>query len=371
VKRALLLLVLVAACGPNAQNGDDSGCTSQCTINGWRACVDGQLQAPQVCSNGQTCVDGLGCADCVPNDTYCDGNDVRQCNADGTAGAVLETCMGNQVCGGGSCVSACEQATIQRSNMGCEYFAVDLDNEYSQFNDSAGEQFAVVLANPSSYTVNVTVEENEAAPGAAPQLSTVATATILPNNLTQINLPRREVDGSLQGHDEGSVTMLSSRAYRVTTYYPVVAYQFNPSVQDFSNGASLLIPTSGLDTSYDVVGWPTANPISIGPSIPGIPDHSFVTIVGTSATPVHVTVKLGGPIVAGGGIPSAGTGGTVEADLSAFDVMNLESDGIPGDLTGTQVQADGDVVVFTGGERAIVPGNVAPPPPAGYDPSQL
>jgi hypothetical protein len=35
------------------------------------------------------------------------------------------------------------------------------------------------------------------------------------------------------------------------------------------------------------------------------------------------------------------------------------------------VQAEGPVAVFTGGERAIVPGDVQPPQPSGYDPSNL
>jgi hypothetical protein len=147
----------------------------------------------------------------------------------------------------------------------------------------------------------------------------------------------------------------------------VVAYQFNPIVQSFSNGASLLIPTSGLDESYYVLGWPTTNPIAGPFQIPGIPDHSFVAIVGVTEDPVHVQVRLGGAIVAGGGIPAAGAGGVVEVDLAQFDVLNLESDGIPGDLTGTEVIADGPVAVFSGGERGIVPYEVAPPEPAGWD----
>jgi hypothetical protein len=187
----------------------------------------------------------------------------------------------------------------------------------------------------------------------------------------QLDLPRREVDGSLQGQDEGPGTNLSSRAYRIRTDYPVVAYQFNPIIQSFSNGASLLIPTSGLDTDYDVIGWPTANPISGGFTIPGIPDHSFVTIVGTGDAATHVTVRTGGPTLGGGGIAAAGAGGTISADLGAFDVLNIESTGIPGDLTGTQVLADGPVAVFSGGERAIVPGDVQPPAPAGYNPDDL
>jgi hypothetical protein len=337
--RALRLLpffALLAGCGPgvSGSDGDDEPCDD---------CV------------------------CVPGTLACDGHDVVECDGDGQLGDVVETCADDQVCSSGQCMSACAQAERERSNVGCEYWAVDLDNEYSQFNDAAAEQFAIALANTSGHAVSVTVEQNDAEPGAPRQLSTVATATIQPDSLTVIELPRREVDGSLLGQGEGPGTMLSSRAYRVRTDFPVVAYQFNPIVQSFSNGASLLIPTSGLDGDYHVLGWPTANPIAGPFQIPGIPDHSFVTVVGVDDAPVNVEVRLGGPIVGGGGIPASETGMTIEVELGAFDVLNLESDGIPGDLTGTRVTADGPIAVFSGGERGIVPYDVMPPAPTDWD----
>ena len=332
-----LFIVLCAACGPSVSGGtgDDDG----------------------------TCPDCV----CTPDQRYCEGDTAMQCNGDGTGAEVVDMCDDQNPCLNGYCATACEKAAANRSNIGCEYWAVDLDNEYSQFNDAAGEQFAIALANMGTDTVQVTVEQNEAEPGAAPQLTVVATSTIAPQSLTVIELPRREVDGSLAGMGEGPGTMLSSRAYRVTTDFPVVAYQFNPIVQSFSNGASLLIPTSGLDASYLVLGWPTANPIAGPIVIPGIPDHSFVTVVGVTEDPVRVRVQVGGPTVGGGGIPAASAGQVIEADLGAFDVLNLESDGIPGDLSGTTIEADGPVAVFSGGERALVPGAVKPPEPADWD----
>ena len=368
-----------AACGPAGHPGagaHGSGCTvGRCGPQGYEACLsDGSYAPPVACHASPVCVPELGCRACVPGTRYCagaDGNAVWMCNGDGSGGDPVGSCQPDEECSQGSCVSPCQKAAAERSNVGCEYWPVDLDNEYSAFNDAAAQQFAVVLANTSSRTVDVTVAENDAEPGQPASIRTVATAQVAPMSLVRIDLPRREVDGSLAGMDEGPGTMLSSRAYRVRTTSPVVAYQFNPIVQSFSNGASLLIPTSGLDDFYWVLGWPTANPIAGPFGIPGIPDHSFVTIVGVGDNPVHVTVSLAGAIVGGGGIAAAPAGRTVEADLGAFDVLNLESDGIPGDLTGTQVRASGPVVVFTGGERAIVPVDVMPPPPANYDPSML
>ena len=66
---------------------------------------------------------------------------------------------------------------------------------------------------------------------------------------------------------------------------PIVVYQFNTMRHTYSNDASLLVPKNGLGNVYRVLGWPTANPIEISmpgaPDIAGIPDHSFVTIIGT------------------------------------------------------------------------------------------
>lgn len=358
----LSVTVLLAACGPSAGGGDDDGDGGG----------DGGVNpCPGGCPEGKVCVPDLGCRTCFPNQPTCVANDVWTCGPDGEPGAFDHACAPDEECQGGVCVTACARAAADRSNVGCEYWPVDLDNEYSQFNDAAAEQFAIALANTSSFTVDVVVEQNNAPVGMPPQLSTVTTRQIPPSSLVVIDLPRREVDGSLAGMNEGPGTMLSSRAYRVRTSYPVVAYQFNPIVQSFSNGASLLIPTSGLDDRYWVLGWPTANPIAGPFPIPGIPDHSFVTIVGVTEAPVRVEVILGGPIVGGGGIPATPKGGMVTADLRAFDVLNLESDGIPGDLTGTLVIANGPVAVYSGGERAIVPIDVEPPPPPGYDPSML
>src|SRR6185503_4563947 len=96
------------------------------------------------------------------------------------------------------------------------------------------------------------IEQNDALPGEAPRTSLVVEQDVAPDDLAEIELPQREVDGSVQMRDDGPGTFLSSNAFRITTNYPVVAYQFNPIIQAFSNDASLLIPTSGLDTRHRV-----------------------------------------------------------------------------------------------------------------------
>ena len=312
---------------------------------------------------GEAC--GVAGCTCAPGRAVCVGNDIHLCNAAGDGSTFRETCPADQVCRTGICQDACAAAREDRSTVGCEYYAVDLDNEYGEgaiggfeLNDAASQQFAVVLANPSDVTVDVEVYRNDAPYGSATTPALVTTHVIAPQALVRIDLPQREVDGSFEGRNEGPGTFLSSQAYRITTNFPVVAYQFNPIVQDFSNDASLLLPVTGLDTHYRVLGWPTTNPIPPPPplpAIPGIPDHSSVTVVGTQPG-TTVTVTLGGKTVGDGMSVAPGEpGDTITVTLGEFDVLNIESRDIPGDLTGTVVESSAPVAVFSGGERGIAP----------------
>ena len=297
----------------------------------------------------------------------------------------------------GSCVDFCDLPKKERSNVGCEFWAVDLPNEYSCISMDGGascltyqcaacEQFAVALANTSQFEVTVTVEENTAAAGQPRQLKTVMEKVVGAGALVTLPLPMREVDcttwkadvtGDLRRTND-SQSCLSSRAYRITSTSPVVAYQFNPIINDFSNGASLLIPTNGLDNDYLVLGWATSNPLSIplpGVFVEGIPDYMNLTIVGVKdGTTVQVTLAHPTQASADGKVPAANTGETIKIALNAFDVLNINSaqdlQHLSGDLTGSKVVADKPVAVFSGGQRASVPKNLAlydpqPPTPSG------
>jgi hypothetical protein len=316
-------------------------------------------------SSGGGFHDGKGCQ---AGGKVCVGNDVHECGADGQPGKFVKSCDATaEFCLGGECSAGCEAAEGQASNVGCEFWAIDLDNEYSQLNDAAGAAWGVVVSNFGKTPAEVVIEQNDAPVGQPPKVTQVKTLTIAPGSLSEIALPTREVDGSTNGKDEGPGTFVSSNAYRIRTSAPVVVYQFNTLKNSFSNDASLLLPKNGLGNVYRVLGWATANPIALNvpgaPAIPGIPDHSFVTIAGT-VPGTKVSVKLGGPIVSGSGIAAMNKGDVVTATLGPFDVMNLESNGVPGDLTGTIAEASAPVVVFTGGERGIAPiGKDVPKPP--------
>src|SRR5262249_21784129 len=153
--------------------------------------------------------------------------------------------------------------------------------------NAASAPWGLVVSNPGDDPADVTIEQNDAPPGQPPKLTVVKKATIAPGTLQTLEMPTREVDGSLQGHNEGPGTMLSSNALRVTSSAPIVVYQFNALKAIFSNDASLLLPTGALGMVYRTLSWPTGNPISIlGSPI----SHGYVTVVGTApGTQVQVT----------------------------------------------------------------------------------
>jgi hypothetical protein len=100
MKRAILISIVISACGPDPRNpggpGDDDD-------------------------------DSTG--DCQPGVNQCVGNDVVACNPDGTFGDVITDC-GDDACSGGICQTECAIAAAARSYVGCEFWPVDLDNAF-------------------------------------------------------------------------------------------------------------------------------------------------------------------------------------------------------------------------------------------------
>ncbi len=330
-------------------------------------------------ARGQVCAPTLlACTPCLPNARGCAGHDVVICDASGQVQSQVETCDDTQgeACRGGLCVNLCGRAKAERSNVGCEYWAVDLDNAViSTQSNAAAQQFGVVVSNAQSdVPAEVTIEQDDTLPGEDNDPIVVARATLPPLSLATFNLGPREVDGSPRGEfNTGTHTALTRSAFRVRSSMPVVAYQFNPleNVGVFSNDASLLKPvesitvdSGGVAPQYVVLGWPqtiasTDNPqTNFNPSGP-VDLRAFLTIVGTQAnTTVRITPRA--RILAGGPVAESSVQGVLpgepfEVTLDAFDVLNLETDDFNADFTGSIVASDAPVVVFSGSEASDAP----------------
>ncbi|MCA9675393.1 MAG: IgGFc-binding protein [Kofleriaceae bacterium] len=393
-------LVALAACGGDPQNNDDDGspdaameCASgatQCAGNTFQSCDGGQwtttAQCPALCDND------LGCVQCVHDTRFCMDDSVYQCNPQGTGSTVSETCSGGAHCSGGACVDLCADAAESKSYLGCDYYAVDLDNAIEVINpsflgcafevpgslsttnidvcwdaangvaaglcdanstcptgmtcqhppsavcllDAAHSPFAVVVSNPQSFAVNVTIAN---ATGTTQQVSVAAgqVQSLFPQ---MMGFADQSLDQSMQG----------KAAYHISSDAPIVAYQFNPldNVGVFSNDGSLLLPTTTWDTDYYVLSWPTLT------RRPDTNDYnSYLTVVAyQDGTMVEVTPSAN--TRANGAIAAITAGTPTTFTLDAFDVLNLEAIA-DGDLTGSRVRTtDAKPIGVFGGHEAIV-----------------
>jgi len=394
----LLAVLALTACGPNGSSDDDDDdtCQNRCTAFGWEHCnADGSFDPPQQCAADQVCLEEVGCAVCAPDQGYCGAVDqVWMCNSDGTGGTLSTTCPQGEVCAAGGCTTPCARAAMEPSNVGCDFWGVDTINEAVRspiYNAAAAQQFAIVVANNNDYEVRIQVYKNAGRVGAPLAEELVTETTAAARSAKQVDLPMREVDGTMGQNGTYAIgtaagTFVSPHGYHLVTTGPVVAYQFNPIIQQFSNDASILIPMQALGKHYYVWGWPTANPC--GPPegdlghLDSIPDHTAITIVGAEDG-THVTVTATHPIMASGGdtgftIAATPAGTPLTFTMNRYDVVNLESDqptaGIleclgmldrDGDFTGSLVTADKKVAVFTALARGAGDGGAMPPPPPG------
>jgi len=77
-------------------------------------------------------------------------------------------------------------------------------------------------------------------------------------------------------------------------------------------------------------------------------------VVGTRPG-THVRVRPKTVVVEGGPVAETPVGGVIDAVLDAYDVLNLETDDFNADFTGTIIEADGPVAVFSGSEASDAP----------------
>lgn len=382
--------IIISACTTQIGRAGDAVCLPdnvQCLATGdVLVCdADGMAWIPGTCPKDQLCVTGGGACDghgtcqdackshvCTPGERRChaDNISIMVCDAQGTSWCYESSCAAppiEGVCSAGECIALCDES--QKSYLGCEYFPADLDNAYVRcdrdpqgqpiFCDAAGSQFAVVVSNPDpNKTAFVFLSIGPLAAAAAPSVdhnltlpapspatcgepprdpNFVEAAVIPPQGLQIFNLPRRDVNG----------TVKDRLAYRVASNIPITAYQFNPleNVNVFSNDASLLLPTTAVDREYWVISREQTFDELKG----------FVTIIGMSPEPTTVTLMTTAKTAAGPGIAAMVAGDQMTVTLDAYEVLNIETDGLGEDLTGSHVTADKPVIVFGGSEAGNAP----------------
>jgi hypothetical protein len=317
-------------------------------------------------ARGMACAPELSrCTPCRPGELTCEGGAVTKCDPDGQKHTPVETCDPDQgyACRGGACVNLCSEAARHKSNIGCEYWPVDLDNAVLPDGNAAYQQYAVIVSNPQpDVSAQITIEEDVSSPGQPPNVRVVASATVGVRHLEVFKLGPKEVDGSAPNEPNGGThTALTRNAFRLRSNVPIVAYQFNPleNVNVRSNDAALLLPTTALNQggrSYVVASWPQTITRSVDPSENGNVDlRAFLTLVGTTPN-TKVRLKTMARVVPGGPFPEGiPKGAEVEAVLQPFEVLNLETGEFNADFTGSIIDSTAPVVVYTGSEASDAP----------------
>jgi hypothetical protein len=381
--RVVLVLELLVACGPsNGGGGNGTPDSGGAPVDGGRpdACADCE------CDPGQS--------------TYCVGDEVYECTADGHQGDHVATCS-LESCHGGTCNDACGEAAVQNSYLGCEYWPIDLDNGIDLYGEPIPEADGCTIYASTLTTITWTIDEfSVCMPGSGlagtsglcdygGDCSMAGGGTCQPMTLCAVDAGRSPfgivvsnpdandpVDVTLRGPagesyttsvDAGAVRVLrpqelgfpdrsvdgsevAAKAYRLTSTAPIVAYQFNPidHAGVFSNDASLLLPTHTHDKEYYAFSWPTLVRRPYRQD-----SNSFVTVVASSPGTTTVAVKPTAAIRAGFGVAASAADVPVTWTLQRGEVLNLEAVA-NGDLTGTHVIADKPIGVFSGHEATTL-----------------
>jgi len=232
----------------------------------------------------------------------------------------------------GVCISPCGGfGKLAYTNAGCDFFAVDLRNAMvstpAKFLNAQDAPFAVIVSNVSESAVaNVTVT--------APD-GQAWTSTVNPSDLSYFLLPTT--------HGIPGPGRFNS-AYRIQSSSSIVAYQFNPldNVDVFSNDASVLLPVGELGMEYYAM---TLEHFSASSQ----PEHQFpgyITLVGVQPGGTQVTVTPTASTAAGENLPAMNPGQATTVTVALNEVIQIEETG--GDLTGTHIQSNKPVLVFSG-----------------------
>ncbi len=355
--------------------------------------ADGASTFKTACTGQQLCVDGkcqtTACTPYIPECTPGSKTSFHTCLPDGSAYGDATDCKTGSYCFGGKCVSLCEQGVKFGGNVGCEYWSVDLDNDPGAVPLSTVVPemvpHSVVISNPGQFDATMTftiqatcADGSVCAPSATtcnskaktvcetpgPSIDLVMKDSVVPAGQTrEFKMPVMNASGS----------GVMRKAVHVKATQPVVAYQFNPynAENAASNDGSLLLPQNALGKTYYAVVPAQSRGAMMGFAA----NSAFLTVVATmpGATTVNVTPTRDCQVNYKLGVPGDGTkpavlakGTTYTFQILQFDVLNIEEapklEQVPPNsgpqalpnMTGSKIEADKPVAVFSGHQVAGV-----------------
>lgn len=343
------------AWGPEVACPDDDGClngaclpqvclpgesSGVCLTTGtYDACnSSGTAWGVHSCGAGSKCHLGICIASlCSPGMRICKSpTQVTTCNDEGDAWVDAEVCPAGGLCDGGVCLSPCDVNIKAGSYLGCDYWAMDLDN----IEESESAPVGIVVSVPANKTATeVTISTGGVV--LDPSSLGVANGLVQPGEVKTFILPSGfDIDG----------TQKTDKTFHIETTAPVAVHQFNPLNGDnvYTNDASLLIPSNVTGKEYVVMSWPHRND--------GITLRGFFTVIATQEGFTEIKVVPSATVAAGFGVAQLSPGNPYIFVLAQGEGINFETDGEHGsDLTGSTVHASKKISVIAGHECANVP----------------
>src|SRR5690554_217732 len=304
-------------------------------------CQDGQFELTETCEADATCQH----ASCVPAGAICSPGTTRcasvnqheTCSADGGGYEPRVQCGSGEVCDGGVCVSGCNSAIGEKSNIGCQYLTMRL-NQASGIRTLA---HTVVVSNPGDEVVTV----NVSSPG--------ITSFNMPDR--QIN-PRQSTIIDFPTSPMISQAGLSNQIYVINSSKPVIATQFaplnNPGIGSETSDASLLLPTNALGNEYVVLNW--QGPAGFGSFQPA---GTYIDVV---AIQDNTVVQVSGPTaLSAGSLGSMAANSSQSFSVPRNQVLHLAENGgfmsSGTDVSGTIITSNNPVAVFVGATIVNIP----------------
>jgi hypothetical protein len=402
---------------PDDAGGEEADTTVSCTPGEILRCnqentksvvkcqEDGTGTIPSSCQGTSVCREGE-CVDvfCVPDRGRCQQKQAQRCNEKGTKWVDTKTCGADQQCSRGRCIDRCENAAQKNSYIGCEYWAVELENhllfeenEEREIPKDRTPPFAIVLANTRDYDAEVTVWASPGKYAEAVGSRTVGTDIRRPDVTLQtvhselvdqqgnrlikdpisgpiknVPLPSDSLLTLILPHREipDSKTTLKDVAYKVESSQPVVAYQYNPYCcnYNYTNDASLLLPKSALTGNYMYMSAPVWNHPK---RREGDSSESPTISVLATEPDTEVTVQLRDPDgdmrsyddvvhpIQNKRVSGPDDQGRIDVTMDPFEVLNIAGKGIGGgaaeDFTGARIEANKPISAFGAHSCTFIP----------------
>ncbi len=284
------------------------------------------------------------------------GDNVTHCSADlhsilDSNNTVLTTCPPDQGCGAGGCVPACDSAAQNKSSIGCDYYAYELD----AISGYTGGCFAAYVANTWGVPITLSADYNGQKLNVASmaRISSGTGASITYNPLPNGKLPPDQIailflsqsstlpcpagvtpgistDGATHGTNTGHAFHISSSA-------PVAAYDIYPfgGSTSFIASATLLLPTTAWGTNYIAVA-PFAKDVVVSYA-------QNTTSVVASEDSTTVTISPVAPIVGGTGVAPTAKNVPHTYNMKKGEVLQFTQDD---ELTGSPIQSNKPIGVW-------------------------